>query len=161
MAALIKRLIYVLLFYVIGCRGHNSNLEVAHTDRGSFFLTVSWFGPNTKPLFEAAYATKGAAKYLESWLKIDPQFRGGALISDEEFQRIKILLNTKEFISCETAVKPSAGIQQYVITVYTSSGVEYYPAGFDKFTKHLLSNLEGALDSQAALFIKPIVKCIN
>jgi hypothetical protein len=102
-------------------------------------MKIDWYGPETKPVNRAAFATKGRKVDLEKWQGGDRRFRHVAVISEAEVTSLEKLLSKKPFSINVGHYNPKQAKQQYVITI-NSRGKDYYMEL--AFSKRILKHLE-------------------
>lgn len=126
------------------------------TPSGAFFVTIQWYGAQSKPRPEAGIASEDRKAELLRWKRERMRYRFVAIVSDEEQKIIRATVGKPEFEEKTVSAEPSVDVAGYVVVehgVVTS----FIPIGYNKETYRMLSLLRSGLNEQSSQPIRRIM----
>lgn len=154
-----------------GCASHTaSHYNKDEYNPDDLFLTIQWYGIQTKPYPKVAFASANRMGELKDWIKEDEiiglskpsPFTVGTVLSKEECSKLCVLLSEVRFQALRTAWKTenTAEFQQYVIVLHSAENI-YYPLGHGIAMRAHLREVQGALKPSSADLINVILRDIR
>jgi hypothetical protein len=157
---IIRILVVILSMSLTGCAVHHDTYVTDVISKSHrLFLTVEWYGPNSRLFPEAGFATESELHLLQGWLALRSDSRRAFLINEDECLKVRDLLGSSEFLERQTPKVQDSIYQrpQYVMIVRSWNVERYYPLGFDKSTRALLLALKGAVQGSSEDALDPLI----
>jgi len=153
-----KQLVLIILSVsCVLCFSEESSLTVKDPKEG-LFLTIDWYGAQTKPVPTAAFGCDGQTNALNQWLAKNAAYGKVGILSSIECQKLNRLICGGDLPVRPSTNQPNIKIQQYVVTRHTSSNHLYFAIGWvDDSTVQFLEDLKGTLEPRSMAVLKPII----
>jgi len=121
------------------------------------FLEIDWLGPQTKPMYDVAFATTAKEHKLREWLSHDAEYKRTTIISSADATKLRKLFASPKFMGIRTKVPPKGNFQGYVIACDSNDGTGFYQIGFDSLTLGSLNEIRLNLGAEATAALDVIV----
>lgn len=149
------------IFLASGCIGPSrpQAQEIAPS-LSDLFVTIEWYGPESKPIQEVGFASENKMFDLQQWISGRPVARVGAVLSQQQCSSLVLLLKGRQFAEHETGTLPadiSARPQYIVICRTANQTLLFYPLGFDRTTDDSLLELKRAIGGVDGALLDPLI----
>lgn len=157
----VKRFFLFLLSFFIAFNIYSFCFGTLMFDNSDFLMKIDWYGPETKPVNRAAFATSNRKMELNKWQEKNRFFRHIAIISKNEVASLERLFSKEIFLKMQTPVVPKHNKQLYVIAIESKGNRYYFELGFSKKILDILELIKKCLETTSRQSIIPIIEQVK